>query len=92
MCNWFPYFGGSCRCYSLQDSIAKLQWRWNGDGSNALKVRCFAFIAPFLAEHYHVVAMDMSGMGDSGWREDYDEETRVRELISVAETNDLICA
>ena len=27
--------------------------------------RCFAFIAPFLAEHYHVVAYDLSGMGDS---------------------------
>ena len=29
--------------------------------------RCMAFIAPFLAEQYHVVAYDLSGMGDSAF-------------------------
>ena len=47
--------------------------------------RCFAFIAPYLAADYQVVAFDMSGMGDSGWRDEYTREVRVTELIAVAE-------
>lgn len=47
--------------------------------------RCFAFIAPFLCDDYHVVAMDMAGMGDSGWRENYTMEDRVADFICVAE-------
>ena len=30
--------------------------------------RCFAFIAPYLAEDYDVVAFDLAGMGDSEMR------------------------
>ncbi len=51
--------------------------------------RCWAFIAPYLSEHYHVIAFDMSGMGDSGWREQYNETTRVDELMSVCEHHGL---
>ncbi len=47
--------------------------------------RCFAFIAPFLAANYHVVAYDLSGMGDSGIRDDYPDDIRVAEVIDVAE-------
>jgi len=47
--------------------------------------RCWAFIAPYIASDYHVVAYDMSGMGDSGWRTDYNEDGRVRELLAVCE-------
>lgn len=46
--------------------------------------RCFAFIAPFLAQNYHVVAFDFSGMGDSGTRSEYSQESRVAELMDVA--------
>ncbi|MCR9106983.1 MAG: alpha/beta hydrolase [Gammaproteobacteria bacterium] len=46
--------------------------------------RCFAFIAPFLAQDYHVVAYDFSGMGDSGEREAYPNEVRLQELKDVA--------
>lgn len=46
--------------------------------------RCYAFIAPFLAQNYHVVAYDFSGMGDSGTRQSYPEELRVAELLDVA--------
>jgi len=46
--------------------------------------RCFAFIAPFLARDYHVVAYDFSGMGDSGAREEYPDEVRLQELMDVA--------
>ncbi|MEO0367229.1 MAG: alpha/beta hydrolase [Pseudomonadota bacterium] len=51
--------------------------------------RCFAFIAPYLAQDYHVVAMDLSGMGDSGWRPSYSEPKRVEELMTVARHNQL---
>lgn len=47
--------------------------------------RCWAFIAPLLAERFCLVAFDLSGMGDSGWRERYDVETRARECHAVAE-------
>lgn len=46
--------------------------------------RCFGFIAPFLAQHYHVVAFDLSGMGDSGVREHYSDAVRGAEVVDVA--------
>ena len=48
--------------------------------------RCFAFIAPFLAGDYHVVAYDLSGMGDSASRPECDAQARGAEMIGVAET------
>lgn len=51
--------------------------------------RCFAFIAPFLAADYHIVAYDFSGMGDSGSRDSYPEQVRVKELLGVAEQTGL---
>jgi pimeloyl-ACP methyl ester carboxylesterase len=51
--------------------------------------RCFAFIAPYLAADYHVVAYDLSGMGDSGARDEYDQDIRANELLSVAEQTGL---
>ncbi|WP_082662786.1 MULTISPECIES: alpha/beta hydrolase [Sphingopyxis] len=46
--------------------------------------RCFAFIAPFLSRDYHIVAYDLSGMGDSDVRPDCDMAARGREMIGVA--------
>ncbi len=46
---------------------------------------CFAFIAPFLAADHHVVAYDLSGMGDSGRRPRYGFEDRIDELNAVTE-------
>ncbi|WP_439101177.1 alpha/beta fold hydrolase [Congregibacter sp.] len=51
--------------------------------------RCFGFIAPFLAENYHVVAFDLSGMGDSGVREHYSEDVRAAEVADVARATGL---
>ncbi|MFT6955468.1 MAG: pimeloyl-ACP methyl ester carboxylesterase [Halieaceae bacterium] len=51
--------------------------------------RCFAFIAPFLAEDYHVVAYDMSGMGDSGIRDTYPDTVRATEVVDVARATGL---
>ena len=51
--------------------------------------RCFAFIAPYLAADYHVVAYDFSGMGDSGTRETYPLTVRIEELLGVVEKTGL---
>lgn len=42
-------------------------------------------IAPFLASEYRVLALDLSGHGDSGRRDGYDHETWAREVVEVAE-------
>ncbi|MEO1065321.1 MAG: alpha/beta hydrolase [Actinomycetota bacterium] len=48
--------------------------------------RCFDMVAPLLVDDLHVVAMDMSGMGDSGHRAGgYQREQRVAEVLAVAE-------
>ncbi|MFT4769472.1 MAG: pimeloyl-ACP methyl ester carboxylesterase [Glaciecola sp.] len=52
--------------------------------------RCFGFIAPFLAQHYHVVAFDLSGMGDSGVREHYSDPVRAAEVEDVARATGLL--
>ena len=39
-------------------------------GSNA-HLEWWRFVAPFLADQFRVVAIDLSGNGDSGWRERY---------------------
>ncbi len=39
-------------------------------GSNA-HLEWWRFVAPFLADRFRVVAVDLSGNGDSGWRESY---------------------
>lgn len=46
---------------------------------------CWAAIAPLLAGDHHVVAYDLSGMGDSGARKAYTYAVRVAELIVVTE-------
>jgi len=46
---------------------------------------CWAFIAPFLANDYDVISYDMSGMGDSAWRETYDDQVRSEELFSLCD-------
>ncbi|WP_439106096.1 alpha/beta fold hydrolase [Congregibacter sp.] len=51
--------------------------------------RCFGFIAPFLAQHYHVVAFDLSGMGDSGVRDNYPDDVRADEVVDVARSTGL---
>lgn len=54
----------------------------HGNGAHA---RWWSFIAPFLAREYSVAAIDVSGMGDSGWRETYSLEVFAEEQIAVCE-------
>lgn len=61
----------------------------HGNGAHAW---WWAFIAPFLAEEYHVAAFDLSGMGDSEWRDSYAFTTFAREAIDVAEACGMFAA
>jgi len=50
--------------------------------------RCFAFIAPFLAEQYDIVAYDLAGMGDSEVRPGSTSAMRGADMIAVADAFD----
>lgn len=43
------------------------------------------FIAPQLLDDYYVVAMDLTGMGDSDFRYEYDSETYAAEIVGVCD-------
>jgi pimeloyl-ACP methyl ester carboxylesterase len=51
----------------------------------AAHARWWGFIAPFFADRYNVVAIDMSGHGDSGRRDEYPRELWAEEIMTVAE-------
>ena len=42
------------------------------------------FIAPVFADHYRVAAIDLSGMGDSGYRPKYSGETYAKEVMAAS--------
>lgn len=52
----------------------------HGNGAHA---HWFDFIAPLLLPHYHIVAFDFPGMGDSDWLPSYSREIMAEALISV---------
>ena len=47
--------------------------------------RWWSFIAPFFIERYRVAALDFSGMGDSGGRDQYTDEIYSHDLVAVIE-------
>jgi pimeloyl-ACP methyl ester carboxylesterase len=72
-------------------SIHYLRW---GDPANpgvvlvhggAAHAHWWSFIAPMLIRQYHVVALDMSGHGDSGRRDAYRNDIWAEEVLAVAE-------
>lgn len=52
----------------------------HGNGAHA---HWWDFIAPYMTEHYHVVAPTFSGMGDSDWRDAYSMDVFAEELLAV---------
>lgn len=52
----------------------------HGRGAHA---NWWRFIAPFFTGDYRVAAMDLSGMGDSGYRNEYTPDMYVREIRAV---------
>lgn len=75
------------------DGVRMHYFEWgNGDAPPILMAhgflshaRSFAFIAPYLAQDYRVVAYDLSGMGDSEVRAGCSLADRADELIGVAD-------
>lgn len=57
-------------------------------GSNAHK-EWWRFVAPFLADQFRVAALDLSGNGDSGWRERYSGEMFASEVMAVCAAAEL---
>ena len=51
-------------------------------GSNA-HLEWWRFVAPFLADHFRVAAIDLSGNGDSEWREAYSGKLFAEEVMAV---------
>jgi pimeloyl-ACP methyl ester carboxylesterase len=45
----------------------------------------WSFIAPLFTSEWHAVAIHLSGMGDSGRRDDYSHETWAREVMAVSD-------
>ena len=79
-------------------SINYLQW---GDArkpgvilvhGGAANAHWWGFIAPQLARNYHVVALDLSGHGDSGRRKAYPRELWSEEIITVAADSGIVGA
>ena len=44
----------------------------------------WSFIAPYFAKTHRVIAMNLSGMGDSDWRENYASELGGKEIVEIA--------
>lgn len=57
-------------------------------GSNA-HLEWFRFTAPFLADNFRVAALDLSGNGDSDWRERYTGELLADEVWQVCQAAQL---
>ncbi len=51
----------------------------------AAHARWWSFLAPLLARDHRVIAPNLSGHGDSGWRDSYRSETWSDEVLAVAD-------
>lgn len=52
---------------------------------NAAHLAWWSFLLPFFAATHRVVAFSLSGMGESGWREEYSTEHYLHEGLAAAE-------
>lgn len=82
------------------DGVQIHYFRWGKRGNPPLLIthgflahaRCFAFIAPFLADRYDIVAFDLAGMGESSIAAGTNTATRGAQMIGVAEAAGLFDA
>lgn len=54
----------------------------------AAHAQWWSFLAPMFAENWHVVALDLSGHGDSGRRDWYSHESWAGEVMAIADAAD----
>lgn len=84
-----PYDEGFVACEGAR--IHYLHWGTRGHPGlilvhgGAAHAHWWSFLAPLLTSHYDVVALDMSGHGDSDRREAYPRETWAREVMAVSD-------
>jgi pimeloyl-ACP methyl ester carboxylesterase len=72
-------------------------FRWGKRGNPPLLLthgflahaRCFAFIAPFLAEDYDIIVYDLAGMGESEIGAVFEGAQRAEDMIALADALDL---
>jgi len=70
--------------------IHYLEWGEQGDPGlvfvhgGAAHAHWWSFLAPMFATRWHVVALDLSGHGDSGRRDHYDHRLWTEEILAVA--------
>ena len=57
-------------------------------GSNA-HLEWWRFVAPFLSDQFRVAAIDLSGNGDSEWREQYSGKLFAEEVMAVCKAAEL---
>lgn len=95
--NWFQQFiQAPCSNHFIKIDGANIHYqRWSGTGAASEKPgllfvhgygahsHWWDFIAPAFIDHYDVVAMDMSGAGDSDHRDIYKVTTFTNEIIGV---------
>jgi len=53
---------------------------------NAASAEWWRFVAPLLADQYHVIATDLAGMGDSAHSGHYERERCAQQVMTVADT------
>ena len=54
----------------------------HGNGAHA---HWWSFLAPYFMPHYRIAALDLSGAGDSGYRQQYSPEIFASEVVGVAD-------
>lgn len=84
-----PYDEGHVTCEGAR--IHYLHWGTRGNPGlvlvhgGAAHAHWWSFLAPLLTSHYDVVALDLSGHGDSDRREAYPRETWAKEVLAVSD-------
>lgn len=84
-----PYDDGVVECEGAR--IHYLHWGTRGNPGlvlvhgGAAHAHWWSFLAPLFTSHYDVVALDMSGHGESARRASYPRETWAKEVVAVSE-------
>ena len=70
------------RCNRCRGENAKIHDEHLG-ATEAYDSYWWSYIAPYFTRDFRVAAIDLSGMGDSAWREHYNSELRAEEIRAV---------
>jgi len=95
--DWFRWAIGQhpCSCFVTANGNRLHYLTWNAEETHKplllfvhgfrAHARWWGFIAPFFMQTHRVVAMDMSGMGDSGRRNSYSTTTLSDDIVAILE-------